>query len=157
MRNVTFVVAFLFFLWLPAGWIRAQDVVFPGSTAQGDILRGQGQFLRGTAWYEINAARARDIDARTAIEQERWNREVYESYERELAAAAARKRSVRNERFADVKKRMAERQERLRTKPTDDDVQSGNALNALLLDLSDPTIQESTWRYAKVPPPDRPG
>ena len=49
---------------------------------------------------------------------------------------------------------LAERQERLRTKPTDDDVQNGDALNALLLDLSDPTIQESAWRYAKVPLPD---
>jgi hypothetical protein len=135
-----------------APWLAAQDVVYPGSTAQGDILRGQGQFLKGAAWYEINAARAWEIDARTAMEEERWNREVFESYGRELAAA--RKRSVRNERLADAKKRMAERQERLRTKPTDDDVQNGDALNALLLDLSDPTIQESTWRYARVPLPD---
>jgi hypothetical protein len=68
-----------------APWLPAQDVVLPGSTAQGDILRRQGQFFKGAAWYEINAARARKIDARTAIEQERWNREVHESYERELA------------------------------------------------------------------------
>jgi hypothetical protein len=27
----------------------SQDVVYPGSTVQGDILRGQGQFLKGMA------------------------------------------------------------------------------------------------------------
>ena len=42
------------------------------------------------------------------------------------------------------------------TKPTADDIQSGDALNALLTDLSDPTISESTWRYAKVPLPGEP-
>jgi hypothetical protein len=61
----------------------SQDVVYPGSTVQGDILRGQGQFLKGAAWYEINAAKARELDAETAIELERWNREVYEAYQRE--------------------------------------------------------------------------
>jgi hypothetical protein len=46
--------------------LQAQDVVLPGSTVQGNILRGQGQFLKGMAWYELSAARAREIDARTA-------------------------------------------------------------------------------------------
>jgi uncharacterized protein (TIGR03067 family) len=134
--------------------IRAQDVVMPSSTVQGDILRGQGQFLKAMAWYELNAARARELDLKTAHELDQWNREVYEAYQRELAASAARRRSVRNERLADAKKRVAERERRLRTKPTVDDIQSGDALNALLLDLSDPSISESSWRYAKVPLPD---
>ena len=106
------------------------------------------------AWYELNAARARELDVKTARELDQWNREVYEAYQRELAASAARRRSVRNERLADAKRRLAEREQRLRTKPTVDDIQSGDALNALLLDLSDPTISESAWRYAKVPLPD---
>jgi len=117
MNKARSVTTLLLTLLVSAPSLQSQDVVLPGSTAQGDILRGQGQFLKGAAWYEINAARAREIDARTAIEQERWNREVYESYERELAAAAARKRSVRNERLADAKKRVAERQERLQKLP----------------------------------------
>jgi hypothetical protein len=46
-------------LTLPtAGPAFSQDVVYPGSTVQGDILRGQGQLLKGMAWYERNAARA---------------------------------------------------------------------------------------------------
>jgi hypothetical protein len=64
-------------------YLSAQDVVYPGSNAQGDILRGQGQFLKGMAWHEISAARSREFDSRTAIEQERWNREVYEAYSRQ--------------------------------------------------------------------------
>jgi hypothetical protein len=134
--------------------IQAQDVVLPGSTLEGDILRGQGQFLKGMAWYELNAARARELDVKTARELDQWNREVYEAYERELVASAARRRSVRNERQADANRRLAEREQRLRTMPTVDDVQSGDALNALLLDLSDPTISESAWRFAKVSLPD---
>jgi hypothetical protein len=132
----------------------AQDVVLPGSTVEGDILRGQGQFLKGMAWYELNAARARELDVKTSRELDQWNREVYEAYQQELAASAARRRSVRNERMADAKRRVAEREQRLRTKPTVEDVQSGDALNALLLDLSDPSISESSWRHARVPMPD---
>ena len=134
--------------------IPAQDVVYPGSTPQGDILRGQGQFLKGMAWYELNAARARELDVKTARELDQWNREVYEAYQRELAASAARRRSVRNERLADAKRRVAEREQRLRTRPTVEDIQGGDALNALLVDLSDPGLSESAWRYAKVPLPE---
>jgi hypothetical protein len=54
---------------------------------------------------------------------------------------------LRNERQAGAKRRIAEREQRLRTKPTIDDIQNGDALNALLLDLSDPTISESAWQF----------
>jgi uncharacterized protein (TIGR03067 family) len=134
--------------------VTAQDVVGPGSTTQGDILRGQGQLLKGMAWYELSAARARELDLKTARELEQWNRDVYEAYQRELTASAARRRSVRNERVGEAKKGVAEREQRLRTRPTVEDIQSGDALNALLLDLSDPSISESAWRYAKVPLPE---
>ena len=76
--------------------IQAQDVVLPGSTVQGDILRGEVQFLKGMAWYELNAANARELDVKTAHELDQWNREVYGAYQRELSGSAARRRSVRN-------------------------------------------------------------
>jgi hypothetical protein len=154
MEKPPSVTTLLLTLLMSAPPILAQDVVPPGSTVQGDILRGQGQFLKGMAWYELNAAKVREIDVKTAHELDQWNREVYEAYQRELTASAARRRSVRNERLADAKRRLAEREQRLRTKPTVEDVQSGDALNALLLDLSDPSISESSWRYAKVPLPE---
>jgi hypothetical protein len=95
------------------------------------------------AWYELNAARARKLNVKTAQEMDQSKREVYESYQRELAASAARRRSVRNERQAEANRRLAEREQRLRTEPTVNDIHSGDALNALLLDLCDPTISES--------------
>jgi|GEM_PF-3447251 hypothetical protein len=73
MSYIRFVTSVFLLLISSAPSLPAQDVVLPGSTAQGDILREQGQFLEGAAWYEINATRAREIDARTAIEQERRN------------------------------------------------------------------------------------
>ena len=73
--------------------------MLPGSTVQGDILRGQGSYLKGMAWYELNAARARELDVKTARELDQWNWEVYEAYQRELAASAARRRFVRNRRL----------------------------------------------------------
>ena len=42
---------------------------------------------------------------------------------------------------------------RYRTSPTQDDVMKGLALNALLLDLSDPKFTDTDWRLSKVPLP----
>ena len=64
------------------GRARAQgDVLFPGSTVQGDALRGQGVAYRGAAVLHLNAARARSIDADTAM---RFNEYVYRSYQEYL-------------------------------------------------------------------------
>jgi uncharacterized protein (TIGR03067 family) len=150
-RRVT---ALLCFLIMSAPSIRAQDLVLPGSTLEGDILRGQGQFLKGAAWYEINAAKAREIDARTAIELERWNREVYEDYQRERADIRSRRANLTKARAEAAQAKFVERENRLRTNPTPEDIDRGDALNALLVDLSNPTIQESSWRFARVPLPD---
>src|SRR4051795_30673 len=56
---------------------RAQgDVLFPGSTVQGDILRGEGVAYNGAALLYLNAARALSIDADTRM---RFNQYVYNS------------------------------------------------------------------------------
>jgi hypothetical protein len=70
-------------LGVAAPALLAQDVVFPGSTVQGDILRGQGQFLKGAAMYDLYSARGRAIDVQTEIMVQRWNAEVYNAYMRE--------------------------------------------------------------------------
>ena len=66
MSKTWSVTALLVSLCVSPRSLPAQDVVLPGSTVQGDVLRGQGQFLKGAAWYELNAAKARSIDVRTA-------------------------------------------------------------------------------------------
>jgi len=62
------------------GWARGQgDVLYPGSTVQGDVLRGEGVAYKGAAVFYLNAARARSIDADTAM---RFNQYVYKGSEK---------------------------------------------------------------------------
>ena len=61
MSYIRFVTPVSHILISSTSWLPAQDVDLPGSTSQGDILRAQAQFLKGAAWYEVNAARARDL------------------------------------------------------------------------------------------------
>jgi len=135
--------------------VQAQDVVLPGSTPQGDILRGQGQFLKGMAWYEVGSAQARAIDVETMIA---WNRAVPESYNQyliERAQRSAGRRALSNARQQAAAKALAETQRRWRANPAADDIRSGLALNALASELADPSIAPSSWRFAKVAlPPD---
>lgn len=128
----------------------AQDVVLPGSTVQGDILRGQGQFLKGAAWYEYASAQARNLDAQTARTLYAWEREVYETYLRERAYRAARKQGLTRKQQELARQKYEAREAELRTNPRTEDVQRGDALNALLVDLSNPSISESQWRRARV-------
>ncbi len=130
--------------------IRAQDVVLPGSTPQGDFLRGQGQFLKGMAWYEVGSAQSRAIDTQTMII---WNRAVQESYNQYLIERAqhnAGRLALRNARQQAAAKMLADTQRRWRLSPTTDDIRSGLALNALASDLADPSISASSWRVATV-------
>lgn len=130
------------------GRARAQgDMLFPGSTVQGDILRGEGVMYKGAAVLHLNAARARSIDADTRI---RFNQYVYNSYQvylRQRAQRIARASARRNESLAEVHRR-------LREAPTESEIAGGDALNVLLVDLADPRIPASAWEAAKVPLPD---
>ncbi len=129
------------------GRARAQgDVLFPGSTAQGDILRGEGVMYKGAAVLHLNAAKARSIDADTRM---RFNEYVYNSYREHLrlrSARIARSAASRNASQAEI-------QRRLREAPTESDVAGGDALNVALVDLADPRIQASAWEASKVPLP----
>jgi uncharacterized protein (TIGR03067 family) len=129
---------------------RAQDVSGRGSTAQGDILRGEGVYLRGKGIYDLYSAKGRRIDAGTEIMIQKWNQQVYAAYMRERAAHIQSKKNRTTAAQAATLQKMAEREERLRTSPTDDDIVSGDALNALLVDLSNPMISYSSWRAAPV-------
>jgi hypothetical protein len=124
-----------------------------GSTVQGDILRGEGQFLRGAAWYELNSAKAFERNAKTLIEMEKWNLQVYKDYQRDLSAQQQARRNLNKAQAEAARKKYEERENRLRTHPTSDDIIKGDALNALLIDLSDPSISPSAWRLVQVPLP----
>jgi hypothetical protein len=124
-----------------------------GSTLEGESLRGMGQFLKGAAWYELNSAKAFELNAKATIELEKWNREVYDAYQRELSAARAYRKNVTKAQAEAAQQRYEEREARLRREPTPEDIRNGDALNALLLDLSRPSVSQSSWRAAQVPLP----
>lgn len=133
---------------------RAQDVVFPGSTVQGDIARGQGQFLKGAAWYELYSARGRAIDADTERRNADWLRRNYVYDMAQRAARIQRKHYKSQQAYERARQEAAKKEERWRTAPTADDVRQGDALNALLSDLSNPLITTSAWRTALVSLPE---
>ncbi len=122
-----------------------------GSTVPGDILRGEGRFLQGQGLYEMYSAKGRQIDAQTEIVIADWNLRYFEGLRREYNDKLKRQKYQSKARQEQADKAIAEKETRLRTNPTDEDVIAGDALNALLFDLSDPSIAPSAWRQAKVP------
>ncbi|WP_337175161.1 DUF1080 domain-containing protein [Paludisphaera sp.] len=130
-----------------------QDVVFPGSTVEGDRLRGEGQFLKGMAWYNISAARARAIDEENERKWIAFNESMLGAYRTARAEAIAKDRELQSLRKEQRERALAEDERRYRTSPTPDDIESGKALNALLLDLSGPSSL-SSWNSSEVPLPE---
>ena len=127
--------------------------VGPGSTVQGDVLRGEGVYLQGAGWYELNDARAAAINTRTAMAIADWNDQVYKAYRREWDQQITRHKYATTKLQEEAQRKQAEKEARLRTNPTIEDMQSGDALNALLIELSDPSIDYAAWRLAQVPLP----
>jgi hypothetical protein len=122
----------------------------PGSTAQGDILRGQGRYLEGAGWYELNSARARNIDVDTWKKHNLEVQRLYRAYLEDRYLHIRYKKTLRKGVQDDWKKKYEEDQRRWRENPTSDDISSGNALNALAGDLADPSIAPTAWQYASV-------
>jgi hypothetical protein len=115
-----------------------------GGTAQGDIARGLGYFNMGAGIYNRQTAIARAINTDTAI---RWNQYVYLAQQEGTREYYAR----RNAAIARDKDAYAALLKRIRDNPTPADIESGDALNAALDQLSDPRIHSSTLRMADTP------
>src|SRR5262252_3575344 len=105
----------------------------PAQTVEGDILRGQGAFLRGAGWYNLNTAQANKINVEAAI---RWKEDL-RKIQQEKAYYDAQKAESKKLTVEEFRRKMAQREKELRTKPSANDVQSGVALNALVYDLTD--------------------
>jgi hypothetical protein len=126
---------------------RAQfNFVGPGSTPQGDYLRGVGVAAFGLGIYNLDTAQANAINVNTEI---RWNEYVTAYFARENEAKA-RYRAAERERKENNFKAILNR---IDEAPQERDLQHGDALNALLEALNDPKIQESSFRSARVPLP----
>jgi hypothetical protein len=112
-----------------------------GGTAQGDIAHGLAYFNVGAGIYNRETAIARSIDTDTEI---RWNQYVYLSQQEATRQYFAR----RNAALAKDKSAYEALLKRIQDNPTAVDVESGDALNAALDQLSDPRIHSSALRMA---------
>jgi len=119
-----------------------------GGTVQGNIARGLGAYDVGAGVYNEDTAIANSINTDTAM---RWNEYWYQSQlqanRREHQRLAQREK--RDAAYADTLHK------RLTTNPSPDDIASGNALDAVLAQLSDPRIHSSALREAKDKIPGR--
>ncbi len=116
----------------------------PGSTPQGDYLRGVGIAAYGLGVYNERTAVADQINANTLImlNEYMWNVAKNENLEN-----AAHRAAVRAKHAEDYKKI----QDRIQNDPESIDVLDGSALNTKLWELLDPKVSESTSRHANVP------
>jgi hypothetical protein len=117
-----------------------------GSTVDGDIARGLGYYNIGAGSYNLDTAKADAIDTDTVM---RWNDYLFQSQQlanirehRRIAQRAERDKIAYEANLA-----------RLRSDPTPVDIAGGNALNALLDQLTDPKVHSSSLRLAtaKIP------
>jgi hypothetical protein len=115
-----------------------------GATPQGDIARGMGAYAQGLGVYNVNTAQARSINADTMM---RWNSYVWASQNSLNREYYARMAAKREENKA-ITEQIATR---IRDNPNTGDIERGDALNAILEQLSDPRIHSSALRMTKVP------
>jgi hypothetical protein len=120
--------------------------VGPGSTPQGDILRGEGVFLQGAGSYLQGAgigyyytAMGDSINADTMIKLSEY---VHFWLRRDNAEKAARRARRAAERVANYK----EIRDRVERDPNQNDMMKGDALNALFDQLAGPKISPSSYR-----------
>jgi vacuolar-type H+-ATPase subunit E/Vma4 len=122
------------------------QVIFPGSTPQGDYLRGVGVAAAGLGVYNYNTAMANSINADTEIRVNEYISAVVQYQARRYAERRARDLDER-------KKAYEQNLQRIKENPEERDVRNGDTLNALAHELVGPGVGESTLRYKPVPLP----
>ncbi|WP_435007689.1 hypothetical protein P12x_004954 [Tundrisphaera lichenicola] len=140
--------------WGLTGPVAHAQVIFPGSTPQGDYLRGLGIAASGfgdlymgmgigMGQYNLLTAQAESINADTAIKVDtyvnmvlRQGRDNYQLINRlEQEKLKANYEAIRR---------------RIRENPNEVDLMSGSTLNVLLEQLNDPLVHPSSYRAFKV-------
>jgi hypothetical protein len=118
-------------------------VVTPGSTIEGDLLRGWGIAAFGAGFYNANTALAQAIQAET------WMRLNQYAYASRLESARRRAISVaaRHDRAREARKAI---ETRLVDHPEPGDIYRGDSLNALIRAIDSMGIQRSAQRSTRV-------
>jgi hypothetical protein len=106
------------------------------STIGGDVARGMGVYAAGAGQYNVDTAQARSINSQTMMN---YNEYLYESiqiahqnYYKKVAARKERNNVA-----------IQELEQRHLYQPTREDVVSGDALNAILVQLGNPSLPSS--------------
>ena len=115
----------------------------PGSTIQGDYLRGAGAAAFGQGYYVEASARAFAINTQTVAS---WNDYVERVTEYQTQKWFRHMRAVYAKR-QDLWKGI---QEKLRTNPDEFAVLNGDALNNLMEQMRAPNVSQSSFRYAPI-------
>ncbi len=115
-----------------------------GSTPQSLLARGLGSFNMGRGAYNYDTAMAGSINTNTVM---RWNQYAFQSAQ---AAGSRNAAHGRARRAANIREQ-AEIHNRVRNHPETLDIVDGDALNALLDELINPAILNSSLRLIKTP------
>ncbi len=119
---------------------------FGGSTYGGDVARGLGVMAAGAGVYNQQTAIANSINTQTAIEFNQYmflsQMEANARYQQTLI----NRQNLRNETAATI-------HNRLRNNPTPSDVASGDALNVVYDELSNPNVYTKVLKGAKATVP----
>ena len=121
------------------GW-RGWGASTPGSS----MARGLGMMGMGAGMYNVNTAQARSINTNTAM---RWNQAMFNGSRVGARMFAAREKALKQEN----EQSYSAIRDRIRNHPTSRDVTDGDALNAVLDVLLNPTNADASIQQIKTP------
>ncbi len=116
------------------------------ATPESAAIQGAGFYAMGAGVYNLKTARANRIDADTVMKFNDYVAQVTRESAR-IYAERVNRRLARNRALYDA------RQKQLRESPTQRDIDTGDALNVAVADLSDPRLGGSALRAARAPVP----
>ncbi len=115
-----------------------------GSTVQGSIASGMGNFAAGAGAYNVQTAQARAMNANTAMQV---NQYMYAINQQNAATYTQRQ----NAKIQQTTETADATYRRLHDNPSPADVHSGDALNVVLTDLTNPSIYTQVVQKATTP------
>ncbi len=118
------------------------------ATPGGDIARGMGVYAMGLGQYNLSNSYARSVNTDTAM---RWNTYLWQA---ETAQNTVRYELARNRRLT-IKAANESIAERLKNKPTPEDIIRGDALNVIKMQLTAPKVRITALKTASMPLPSR--
>ncbi|WP_406695543.1 hypothetical protein V5E97_31465 [Singulisphaera sp. Ch08] len=104
-----------------------------GSTVQGSIASGMGNYAAGAGAYNVQTAQARSINANTAMQ---WNEYMYAVNKQNAATNLARRQKQQQ----NINESADATYQRLHDNPNPYDVHNGDALNVVLTELANPKV-----------------